>query len=485
MGERIFEYILTVREKTISARWQFHDADGVKIENETAEQDIESDPLRTQTIKILRDWLSRWGVLSRLRETYEGLPVPGTFKVLGEHLYRLVFTGDVATAFDRVYDAASDQGETLRVVLNFELSEEQGPDELAGYPWEFLYRPGPDGFFIAAQTRFVLSRWVAQGPGRAKMPEDPPPLRVWFFMLTPALAGFEAEHQELLMTFSEIGDYRGALRPRLHPRLTEEKIRAELREADDPPHIIHVVAVCRTARPNGEGKFEIAFQDDRGRVVWRDQDTLVGLLAEAIRPGWTPRMVVLHLCETTAVDYSATFGNLAPKLAREKFPAVLAMQYPLPAAQAKRFTSSFYQLLAEGWQIGDAVQHAREAFHHAADADRLFGAPVLYLQTVDGRLVRTANAGPAVTPADVLPAVPRDSAALIDALWRTAIVEAPEPEVGARVAQEVRDTAWPAETAHWERIIRQWWYAEDDVQAVQHLYRAMIRLVAPEPGGAA
>jgi hypothetical protein len=484
MDERIFEYILTVREKKISARWEFHDADGNKIKNETAEQDIETDSLRTQTIRILQEWLSRWGVLSRLRETYKGLPVPGTFKVLGEHLYRLVFTGDVATAFDRVYDAAVEQGETLRVVLSFELSEEQDRDEIASYPWEFLYRPGPDGFFIATQTKFVLSRWVALGPRGARMPEDQPPLRVWFLILTPEFEGFE-EHNELVMTFAEIGDHRGALKPRLIPRLSEEKIRTELSTTDEPPHIIHVVAVCRSAQPNGEGRFEIAFQDDNGHVDWRDQDTLVGLLAASIRPEWTPRMVVLHLCETTAVDYSATFGNLAPKLAREKFPAVLAMQYPLPAAQAKRFTSSFYQLLAEGGPIGDAVQHAREALNHAADADRLFGAPVLYLQTVDGRLVRTANGGPAVTPTEQLTAGPRDRDALVEALWRTAIVEAPDPATSDRVAAQVRATDWPADTTHWERIIRQWWYAEDDVQAVRRLYFAMIQLVAPEPGGAA
>ncbi|WP_250003469.1 CHAT domain-containing protein [Actinoplanes sp. M2I2] len=482
MNEQVFEYVLTVRQRTVQARWQYPDADGNKVDGETAEQAINADSLRMRTIGVLQSWLSRWGVLSRLQDTYAGLPVPNTSKVLGEHLYGLVFTDAVANAFDVVFAAAQARKETLRVVLSFELLGTQGADEIAGYPWEFLYRPGPDGFFIAAQTKFVLSREV-MGRGRRTMAEDPPPLRVWFLVLTPEFEGFEEEHKELVMTFGEIEDFSGALRPRAILRWDEEKIRKELKETKNPPHIIHVVAVCRSAANGSGGTFEIAFQNDQGRAVWQDQDTLVGLLESAIQDTWTPRLVVLHLCETTAVDYLATFGHLAPKLIRAQFPAVLAMQYPLPATEAKRFTSSFYKLLAEGRPIGDAVQGAREEFHQVGDANRLFGAPVLYLQADDGRLVRTGNAGPSVPPRHDAPAAPRGREGLIDALFRTAYVGAPAQEIGERLSAQVRAQEWPENVDLWDGVIRLWWFAEPDLQKVQDVYRKMLELVARESGG--
>ncbi len=481
MGEPIYEYVVTVRQRKVSAEWQYPGAGTDRIEGQTDELDLGLDPLRMQTIKILQDWLKRWGVLLRLRDEYENLPVTDTFEVLGEHLYRMLFTGEVEEAFDMVYAAAEARDETLRVVLRFELPEVPIVDDIATYPWEFLYRPGPNGFFIAVATKFVLSRWMALGPGRTELPEVVPPLRVWFVMLTPEFEGFETEHKELVMTFGEIEDYRGALRPRAILRMTEQELQTELESAEDPPHIIHVVAVCRTAARPGGGKFEIAFRGQGGTVDWRDQDTLVGLLKAAIRDDWTPRMVVLHLCETSAVDYLATFGDLAPKLIRANFPAVLAMQYPLPAVAAKRFTSSFYQLLAEGRQIDNAVQKARESFHKTV-GDRLFGAPVLYLQTVDGRLMRTAKAGPSVPTGKRRAAAPMGREALIVALAKTAIVQAPDAETGARVAEQVQSQAWPAALAEWDPIIRGWWSAEDDVPIVQNMYRQLLALVERERG---
>ncbi|WNB87285.1 CHAT domain-containing protein [Cellulomonas sp. ATA003] len=98
-----------------------------------------------------------------------------------------------------------------------------------------------------------------------------------------------------------------------------------------------------------------------------------------------PQLVVLHLVEADPFDYAATFGGHARELVRRGVQAVLAMQYALPPAEARDFTQTLYEAIADGAPVDAAVREARR--HLPDEDDPLFGAPVLYLQSRDGRLV--------------------------------------------------------------------------------------------------
>ena len=101
-------------------------------------EDIDNDPLRIDTVRALRDWLSRWQMVSRIsrqHSDFRDLPVVGTFRVLGGQLYQIIFRGSINSAFAESYRAARDDGQSLRVILSFE----EDSTELAALPWEFLH----------------------------------------------------------------------------------------------------------------------------------------------------------------------------------------------------------------------------------------------------------------------------------------------------------------------------------------------------------
>jgi hypothetical protein len=123
--------------------------------------DIGDDRLRLETVRLLQEWLGRWNVVSDIGMTHKAFPVLNTFRVLGEHLYQIVFPGDVGTGFTRSYEEAQAAGQPLRVMLNFG----ENASDLAALPWEFLYRHNDAGasFYLATATQLVLSRVLSIG----------------------------------------------------------------------------------------------------------------------------------------------------------------------------------------------------------------------------------------------------------------------------------------------------------------------------------
>lgn len=363
------------------------------------------------TIDVLRQWLGRWGLFSNLssrsqelatelgwRADFVHLPVPDTFKVLGEHLYRLAFPGDVGSMFVAAHDEARTTGATLRVVLS--IKDAEAERWLADLPWEFLYRPDPNGFFLAAESSFVLSRFLDYREGRADIVPHPLPLKVLSVVAVPSasadvgLDAIRAAAWELAATLQSDPNrvvVESVPWERLAPGRAEGK------------DVIHVIGVARASG----GTMEIDLPGSAGQ-----SEQEIVRLAEAPTPrpaGWQPpRLVVLHLLEANPFDYAATFGDHARALVRKGVPAVLAMQYPMPPGEMVGFATAFYDALSRGTPVDEAVQGARGRFRQqpAGATDRLFGAPVLYLQAADSRLVPPPGPTPAPEPATTPAPVP-------------------------------------------------------------------------------
>lgn len=454
MADDVYELTVTLTSAGVSAV-----AAGPDGDHEVPRLDL--DLSSRTTIEVLRRWLSRWGALMTIREsvprTYDSLPVPETFRALGEQLYRLAFPGDVGALLDRTRARAERAGRDLRVVLRIDL-EPHHDTWLADLPWEFLYHP--DGYFVAVADRLVLSRSLELN--RAAPVVDVPDrrLEVHFVMSIPRSAELDSKARDAGSVITTIqNEVETAIVTR-----SDEWDPAQIRKAlERGVRVFHVIGVCRES---AAGDMEIDLPDV---PPGQSERTLVAALTKAVT-GTTalepPQLVVLHLVEANPFDYAATFGGHARELVRRGVQAVLAMQYALPPSRAQDFTQTLYEVLAGGAPVDAAVREARRRFPE--EGDPLFGAPVLYLQGPEGRMVR--GAAPVQEPTATRSA--RDEAgrhpSRADRLRRIAREHAPTPDASAFLG------AW-VDTVPWDDI---------DLDAAMARIRAQMRADVDEHGTA-
>lgn len=437
----------------------------------------DAEPVRRKTIEVLRDWLGRWGVLSQ--HEIADLPVHRTFEALGEQLYQMIFHNGVGDAFEKKYTEARKHDRKLQVTLSF---REEGRD-LASLPWEFLRRPtreGSEGYFLATHVQLVLSRYIPLEEGPRALPMCQLPLRILFVMTIPREPAWKDERSDLVDTMAGLQDDPNRIQVSTVPEWVGQDINEKLRS--QKPHIVHLVGVCK----NEDDGIVIALPEPRGGFTWQPQTNLVSVLTEGMRPEDLPRLVVLHLVQPGPDDFTATFDRLAPALVRSGIPAVLAMRYPIPASVAKDFIEKFYQRLARGFKLGEAVQQARNAlFAGRGSRDRLFGGPVLYMQSVDEELV-SATTRVSRSEASLISV---SAEAMHEADGFGSKVERMRNLVHrmARDDQELMDwfdaITWPRESAEAEHLIRLRMQIDGDIQRRGPIYNAMLFTLEEDSGG--
>jgi hypothetical protein len=412
------------------------------------------DELALETVELLEAWLLRhWSQIATLGPS---TLYPKTFRVLGTHLWNLVFDNRVGAELIAGRERASDD-RPLRLLISFDGSDVG--KRLADLPWEFLCYPGPPASYLATATELVLVRQIDSHEATLRSSDT---LRVVFWTILPE-KGFEDERTQSEATRVELAtQHPGTLR--VEPTVDgwkPEDVRAGLGGKAD---VVHVVGVCSGDRTSVQ---LLSGKDASGTDEWRNSADLVEVLTrdKANRP----ELVVLHLCDSASSTTTQNFERLAPALIAEGVPAVIAMQYPMAPGDAKSFITTFYENLVDGHDVGRAVQEGRWTMGHGA-RDRRFGTPVLYLQSTQGRLLtgggsrrRKARTGkrataaasvapvPAATPGaagrsvgtadvlDVLPAL-RDDAETAGELRRLATGDVKDREaVSKRVRMRLRD----------------------------------------------
>jgi hypothetical protein len=449
---------------------------------------LDYDPLMLATVQLLQKWLGRWQMVSEIGSANKTFPVPGTFQVLGEHLYKIVFADDVGTGFIKSYDQAQKVGQPLRVMLSFAEDE----SELAALPWEFLYlnRKGGRPFYLATETQLVLNR-VLPGSRRA-MPVAAPPLRVLFIMSVPKRVPKtdDPEQLENMRHRQEILGSIHALReghPRLEVTIVEEwnidRVEAELKS---DPHVVHIIGHARPSQDSKGRRGEIELPDIDGILQWNNPETVVALLTHGKSAEQHPRLVILHLCETKPIDFEASFERLAPDLIKAGIPAVLAMQYPMSASAFRRFTATFYERLAAGDEIDQIVQSTRYTIYSRLNDNRLIGTPVLYMQSLDGRLVREEAEVPSAGKLDphqvstraIIDGGQGTRRRLIAAAWSKATDE----HLVRELEQWIEDSRWFADVARNEQQIRQHMKLDEYVSERGSMYLAMLETLKAGTG---
>jgi hypothetical protein len=300
-------------------------------------------------------------------------------KAFGSLLHRTLFPPDLWNWVESSMSALGPR-DRMRVQLQFP-SERMA--QLAAVPWEYLHvpdRPGRDGYFLAAERRCVLSRFIPLESGRQRMASGPP-VRVLVLVAQPAdpLLG-EVVAQPVLDTLQELSDTLP-----LELTVQHQPSRHSLRDAVATvhPHVVHYMGHGRFDAAAATGS--IALVDAAGRADWVGEAVLAQLFDDADEP---PRLVVFHSCETAQTDYSASFAGLAPRMIRSGVQCVVAMQYAVTNRTAIDFSNGFYEGLARGLPVDEAVQRGRsDLLVMGGDDARLLGIPVLYLHSRDAVLV--------------------------------------------------------------------------------------------------
>lgn len=349
-------------------------------------------------------------------------------KVLGEHLYNVLFKGKViegdSGGLEKYLNNALSQVKLL-ALLRVEL--ECKDQELAVWPWEYLFKPdggtGHTGFLVNLAKQLVLNRILYQ-PGYSSKLETPRPVKVLLVGVQPKKFGrvqYERVRDYLRglqslgwVELEEIIDIYPYGNPEKNPSSAanylptatreyfQERIGVKERVGVKPfdPHIIHFIghgsSFEKVSRIGKMGR--IGLVKEAGEVDWVDDSTFAGWLAN----GASLKLVFLQACESALPDPYRSASGMAMQLAQKDIPAVVAMQYKIDNQTANKFALDFYKALLAGQTVDRAVKAGRAAID-SGDEEQIyaFGLPVLYLRSYE-RVFLPENKNPGLS-------VPRES----------------------------------------------------------------------------
>ena len=217
-------------------------------------------------------------------------------------------------------------------------------------PWELLADEGGHLFSAGIGVR----RRLKKATGAPLKPFDLP-VRVLVVVSRPKGAGFidpRAVSLPLLDALDELGDrvVTEFLYPPTLPALT-----ARLRDRPAPPvHVLHF---------DGHGVYDaslglgyLLFENDEHETDRVDANRLGTLLNRCGVP-----LMVLNACQSAAQEEANPYASVAARLIRAGVGSVLAMNYSVLVAAARKFVAAFYGGLADGLTVGRAVDEGRVA----------------------------------------------------------------------------------------------------------------------------
>jgi hypothetical protein len=355
---------------------------------------FEGDDLASETIGLFQRWLREGRLQSR-----------DEFTLLGKYLERVLFTDQgIAGEFQKALSEAKERRERLILRLRFD----DRAEDMADWPWEYLYRPdrpGRKGFFFSTDVNLSLSRRLSGQDDETKG-DDEPPLEVGIAVANVPDLGPVSGHK----IADALKDLDKKSEVKINHQLWEGVTAGGLIQALADLKRLHVLHFIGHGRyRDRQGRIALAPIDSDGEPDWKESDEFAALLT---RNPIRPLVVVLHLSPPAGTDRDANlmanFTAVAPALLRAGIRSVVAMRYPIPDDAAQRFSEVFYRELLHGSPVDVAVQEARSLLQVlSSQSDRRgFGTPVLFMQTRAGITLPSGDdvqAGPATAPSAGMP----------------------------------------------------------------------------------
>jgi len=293
---------------------------------------------------------------------------------IGDYLFRSVFTGQVSQLFHQSLGVSS---LGLRICLRIS-PRDPTLASLWAMPWELLYRKDTEEFLaLSHHTPIVRSFTLPQlvAPRSYKLP-----LRI-LAVLARDSEGLPLSLEEELRQLQEELEKESAVRIEVLKDPDTNKLRRALDLGAF--HILHYM---------GDGGFDpdnggfLLFGGPQGRLPVTGRH-----LAIKIKDLYALRLVVLSASETAVATGEAarkSFAGVAASLILGGTPAVLAMQFAVPYDTGPIFSRIFYNQLARGASLEEALTEGRQAicstFPNTAD----WAAPVLFTRSPYGQLFK-------------------------------------------------------------------------------------------------
>ena len=362
-------------------------------------------PRRAESLPLLPDIIDKVYDYTDAVRFAEMTPDPELAKILGE----LVFGHPMLLQlFQATRGVAADRGRQLLVRI-------LASPHLAVLPWELLPDPaavqsgrGHRYLALAPDTHLVrLARGLSY-PARAALLEAP--LNMLLVLSSPTARDYTEDltfdifevKRGLLAELAPL-EKLGLLHIDVEDRPTLDNLRRKIGAQRRGYHLFHYVG---HALPD-----QLILEDSAGRreAVASHQ------LMEILRLCPDLRLAVFAGCETARPDRDpASVGpeargwrellSLADYCVQEACPAVIGMQAVLPFSTERLFTRFFYQAVATGYSVAEAMRLARGAIHgdERLGGDLLnWSVPALFVGSSEpGALVpRSApSASPASSP---------------------------------------------------------------------------------------
>ncbi|CAG1009204.1 hypothetical protein ANRL4_04009 [Anaerolineae bacterium] len=384
MGER--EYRLKVRVTD----------DKVLVSNDNGSKQAEgelgkSDATLRQVVDTLQRWLRKGDVFQSENE----------FEVFGHCLFEILFP--TPTIRD-ILKSSFNQAENARQILRIELEFNEN-NELARLPWEYLWYPERQQF-MCRDAKMALTRYVRIFEEHNPIAADSLRIAVFQALL---------EEDEAEPPVARIQAYVDALRKRLHDldgsrvrltlplkSLTFGEFQEEIKnEQTGKPNVLHLVAAGRANGVEGEIAFLGSAQTPR-IPNWINAAALGN--ACRLGEGDTPlKLIILQVADQPGESsFAARLDRFVKTLmGRTNIPAVITIQQPMHTEILSFFMDNFYRRLLEKATVGLALQLARDAlamkqYDLPVEQKNMyaFGAPVLYMRTDSGQILKVAEAPP-------------------------------------------------------------------------------------------
>ncbi|WP_069805861.1 tetratricopeptide repeat protein [Thermogemmatispora onikobensis] len=300
------------------------------------------------------------------------------------------------------------------------LSFAPGCDEFIPYPWELLHN---GDYFLVATGVFTLTRILLRpdGPGGCELPVHPP-LRVLYIGAAPIDGEpleTERSYEALRRGLERLVESGQLVLNRLEPCTFSELVRylnayggagvLDDSEVQTPCYVVHFdghgdygrvcpreecgafnepderrCQACGASLARVSAQTYLCFCDEQGKRCYIDTHSLRELLVTS-----DVRLVVLAACETARLERErsrqrqvALDSSLATALVTAQIPAVVAMPFSLQDNLSPVFIYHFYEALASGRTLEEALSRARHALlspHHSG-----WFIPVLYRHASPG-----------------------------------------------------------------------------------------------------
>ena len=294
----------------------------------------------------------------------------------GQRLYRKLFNADV----ERVWKQQKASSDFL--VLCLRIAPEAAG--LESVPWETLF----DGReFIAAGATTGMSRLPLDIDPQDDLLPVPRPLKMLAFVASPLDL---ADNQRLQIEREQEILLEAVNTPAGQGRLyidCEDEARLDILEnsLEAGYNILHFTGHGLAPR-NGGG---LLLEDAQGK---RSPASVADVIRALQKGKSTLRLAVISGCLTARTLHTGGFLDLARALARERIPAVIAMQFSISDIAGLQLAESLYPRLAAGQSIEAAMSAARRALLHSESPSLRADALAPVLLCASGDCLKTTDA---------------------------------------------------------------------------------------------